>query len=72
MPPWLAEIVVTAATAYAMVGLAVGVAFLLFGLDRVEAGARGAYGFRPLLLPGLALLWPWVLLRWARPARGQG
>ena len=26
----------------------------------------GAYAFRPLLLPGLALLWPLVLWRWVR------
>ena len=46
-------------------------AFLLVGLDRIDPVARGAYGFRPLLLPGLVLLWPWVVLRWARLA-GQG
>ena len=26
--------------------------------------ARGAYAFRPLLVPGLILLWPLVLWRW--------
>jgi hypothetical protein len=26
--------------------------------------ARGAYAFRPLLLPGLVLLWPLALWRW--------
>ncbi|MBX9874549.1 MAG: hypothetical protein K2X84_06810, partial [Beijerinckiaceae bacterium] len=35
-----------------------------FGLDRVDAAARGAYGFRPLLLPGLVRLWPRVIWRW--------
>jgi len=72
MPIWLAELVVAAAGGYAAAGLAVAVAFLLFGLDRVEPASRGAYAFRPLLIPGLALLWPWVLLRWSALARRGG
>ncbi len=65
----LAEFLVAAATGYGAIGLLVGLAFLLFGLDRVEPAARGAFGFRPLMLPGLVLLWPWVALRWAALAR---
>ena len=49
---------------YAAVGGLVGLAFLLIGIDRVAPAARGVYAFRPLLLPGLVLLWPWVLWRW--------
>jgi len=44
----------------------VAVLFLAFGLDRVDPAARGAYAFRPLLLPGATLLWPYVIRRWAR------
>ena len=58
-----------AAQGYAAVGLLVAVAFLARGLSRVDPGARGAYAFRPLLLPGLVLLWPLVLWRWAVLAR---
>lgn len=75
MPPWLAEMLLSLVAGYAWAGLAVGCAFLLFGLDRVDPLARGAYAFRPLLLPGLALLWPLVLWRWAglrRPAPPRG
>jgi len=57
-----------AAQLYGAVGFGVGVAFLLFGLDRLEPAARGAYAFRPLMLPGLMLLWPLVLWRWLRHA----
>ena len=64
MPLALAEIIVALATAYAALGMAVAVAFLLLGLDRVDPAARGAYAFRPLLLPGLVLLWPVVVWRW--------
>jgi len=52
--------------AYAALGLAVGVAFLMLGIDRLDPAAAGCYAFRPLLLPGLILLWPLVALRWAR------
>ena len=53
---------------YGAAGLLVGVAFLVWGIERLDATAVGAYAFRPLLLPGLVLLWPWVLQRWRRVA----
>ena len=54
------------AVGYICCGGAVAVAFLLFGLDRIDASARGAYAFRPLLVPGLVLLWPLILVEWRR------
>jgi hypothetical protein len=45
-------------------GLAVAVVFLTFGIDGVDPAARGAYAVRPLLVPGIVLLWPLVILRW--------
>lgn len=60
----LAEYVVAAASVYAAIGVAVGLAFLLRGIERFDPAAIGAHAFRPLLLPGLALLWPLVLARW--------
>ncbi|MEO0328731.1 MAG: hypothetical protein AAF217_09055 [Pseudomonadota bacterium] len=38
--------------------------FLTVGIDRIDEDARGAYIFRPLLLPGILLIWPFVLWRW--------
>jgi hypothetical protein len=52
--------------AYVSCGCATALAFLLFGLDRVDPAARGGFAFRPLLVPGLVLLWPLVLLVWRR------
>lgn len=60
----MAELIVQGATLYLLVGMAVAAAFLLFGIDRVDAQARGAYAFRPLIAPGAVLLWPLVLQRW--------
>jgi hypothetical protein len=64
-----AAIIVDCVTAWLAIGAVVGVAFLFLGIDQVDRAARGAYAFRPLLLPGLALLWPFVLLRWYALAR---
>lgn len=63
----LARIILLLAGAYALVGLLVAIAFAARGVDRVDAGARGApAGFRLLIIPGAAALWPVVLRWWAR------
>ncbi len=61
----MAATIVHAAMFYGAVGMGVAVLFLLWGIDRIDPTAPGAYAFRPLLIPGLVLLWPFVLLRWA-------
>ena len=57
-------LIVLCAKLYGLAGLATALGFLLLGIERVDRNARGAYAFRPLLVPGLALLWPLVLWRW--------
>lgn len=49
---------------YGAAGFAVAAVFLLWGIERVSPLAIGAYAFRPLLIPGVVLLWPLVLWRW--------
>jgi hypothetical protein len=61
-----ADLVYWSCLVYGVVGLAVAASFLVFGLDRIDASARGSYAFRPLLVPGLVLLWPLVIARWRR------
>ncbi|MEA2946148.1 MAG: hypothetical protein QOI40_1478 [Alphaproteobacteria bacterium] len=52
---------------YAAVGVAIGGAFVLFGVTRVLAEpAPVTIGARILLFPGAAALWPYVLMRWLR------
>jgi hypothetical protein len=67
----MTEAIVLVATAYGWCRGAVALAFLLWGIDRIDPAARGAYLVRPLLAPGVVLLWPWVLLRWAALERGR-
>ena len=46
------------------VGAAVAALFLTIGIGRIDEDARGAWIFRPLLVPGILLIWPMVLWRW--------
>ncbi len=61
---------------YLGIGAVVALAFLTVGLGRVDAQARGVWVFRPLLVPGVLLIWPLVVLRWAalewQAGEGQG
>ena len=62
----MAHAVFLAAAVYAAIGLVVAAWFVLWAIERADPGAHGAYAFRPLLVPGAALLWPLVLLRCRR------
>lgn len=56
---------------YLYAGMAVAAVFLTVGLGRIDENAQGAWIFRPLLIPGVLLLWPAVLLRWALMETGR-
>ncbi|MEM8752847.1 MAG: hypothetical protein AAGF90_07715 [Pseudomonadota bacterium] len=60
-----AAAILTFAEWWGWIGFAVAVPFLIFGIDRVDENARGAYVARPLFLPAVILIWPLVLWRWA-------
>jgi hypothetical protein len=52
-------------SAYAGLGLAFAVAFVAVGVQRVDPVAEHApLGFRLIILPGAAALWPLLLVRW--------
>jgi len=52
---------------YAGIGLLFAVAFVVLGVHQIDpAAAEGTRGFKMLILPGVAALWPWLLLRWVR------
>ena len=60
----MAAFIVHAVIVYGALGALLAAAFLLWGIDRVDPAANGAYAFRPLLVPGIILLWPVVAVRW--------
>lgn len=59
-----AEAILLVLRIWAYIGAVVAVAFLTFGIDRIDEDARSAYVFRPLLIPGVIVIWPLVLWRW--------
>ncbi|MBI1765305.1 MAG: hypothetical protein HYR56_28150 [Acidobacteria bacterium] len=61
----MAATLVWVTTIYALLGLLFAPAFVAFGVTRLDAAARGTgLGFRLLILPGVAALWPLLLWRW--------
>jgi hypothetical protein len=65
----LAEWMVRLVAAYAALGVGFALWFGWAGAARMDPAARGAgLGFRLLILPGAAALWPLLL---ARSLRGQ-
>lgn len=60
----IAQAVVIAMQTWGIIGAFTAALFLTVGIERVDEDAQGAYVFRPLLIPGVMLIWPLVLWRW--------
>lgn len=68
----IAQIIVYTATAYAAAGLIFGLWFVVYGVDRVDAGVRGTGAFfRFLILFGAAIFWPLLAFRLIRGNRKE-
>ena len=60
-----AEAIVAILGLYAAAGVVFAIAFVVRGVERIDGHAKGAgWGFRLLILPGAAALWPLLLRRW--------
>jgi hypothetical protein len=69
----VAEVILVLGAVYVICGLAVGVPFVLRGVDRVDASAKGAsIGFRLLILPGTVALWPLMAAKWIKARKAEG
>ena len=66
-----AETLVLLVQIWGGIGLLVAAAFLTIGIGQIDEDARGAITFRPLLVPGIMVIWPLVLWRWRVLATGQ-
>jgi hypothetical protein len=61
----IAEWIVYLAMIYAAVGVLFAIAFIAFGVGRMDSAAKGSpLAFRLLILPGAAAVWPVLLKRW--------
>jgi len=62
-----AELFVGALAYYGLAGAVFALAFVAFGIQRVDPVAEHApIGFRLIVMPGVAALWPLLLARWVR------
>ena len=69
MPTLLARTLLLSAEIYLALGVLFAVAFVALGVGTIDPAARGGTpGFRVLIVPGSALLWPLLLRRWLRRA----
>jgi len=61
----VATLLVHALYLYGRVGLVFAIAFVTSGVKRIDSQAIGSrVGFRVLIFPGAAALWPLLLRRW--------
>lgn len=68
----MAELVLLSAAIYAAIGLVVAVAFVWTGVGKVDhAAADAPWSFRLLIMPGVAALWPVMLMKWRRAVGGK-
>ena len=50
---------------YTGIGLLFAIAFLTVGISQVDPDSKGSgVGFRLIILPGVAALWPVLFTRW--------
>jgi hypothetical protein len=65
-------VVLEVVAAYGATGILFALAFLTFGIGRIDPGARGAgLGFRLMVFPGVVALWPLMLVRWISKERAH-
>lgn len=61
----IAAVVLIALGIYLAVGLLFAIPFVLVGVNQIDPHAKhGSWGFRLLIIPGTAALWPLLLKRW--------
>ena len=55
---------------YTGIGLLFAIAFLMVGISQVDPDSKGSgVGFKLIILPGVAALWPVLFTRWVGKGR---
>lgn len=61
----IAELLLILTGIYLFCGVVFAVPFAFFGVGKIDPhAARGTWGFRFLIIPGTAFLWPLLARRW--------
>lgn len=67
-----ATIILCIVSLYASIGVLIGLSFAFRGVHRIDPAATHApLGFRLLIIPGAAVLWPLVWSMWRSAAQGK-
>lgn len=65
-----AEYVLIIATVYTLIGVVFAIAFVTKGLGTVDPAAQGGpLGFRLLMFPASAALWPVLAVKWSHASQ---
>ena len=65
-----AEWFVNLLSGYAALGVLFAIAFVTAGISHLDPVAKGSgIGFRLIIFPGVAALWPLLLMRWMEKRR---
>lgn len=68
----ISQLLVWVLGGYAGLGVVFALAFVARGMGRVDHAARGApWSFRLIIFPGVAALWPWMLVRWCAASKEE-
>jgi len=63
----IVDILFTLLFVYLFCGLVFALAFIMKGVNVVDEGAHGSsIGFRIIIIPGTAVFWPLLLMKWLR------
>jgi hypothetical protein len=66
----VAEWLINLLGVYTGIGLLFAIAFLTVGISQVDPDSKGSgVGFRLIILPGVAALWPVLFTRWVGKGR---
>ena len=66
----IAEWFVNLLGVYTGIGLLFAIAFLTMGISQIDPVSKGSgIGFRLIILPGVAALWPVLFTRWVGKGR---
>jgi len=66
----VANWIVAGLAAYALVGILFAIPFVLRGINGIDPlAAKGSWGFRLIILPGVVAFWPLLARRWMTGAQ---
>lgn len=68
----VAQLILILIAAYAVVGIVFAVPFVSYGAVQIDPNAKNApVGFRLVIVPGSAALWPFLAYRWIQAVKAE-